>query len=106
MDGNVLRLTRVGLLIASLGAVLIVFDIFGLAEVGLVLAVAGAVLAARGGAWRTWYLAVAGGAALAVLSRLVAESAETLGGWLAVGACLSILIGTSLGYPPGESPEQ
>ena len=94
-----MRVTQIGLLLASLGAVLIVFDLFDLGVVGIVLAVVGAVLAFRFGAGRRWYVAVAGGALLAVLSRLVAEGAETLGGWLAVFAGITILIGATLGYP-------
>jgi hypothetical protein len=98
-DPNLVRLTQAGLLIASLGAVLIVFDPFGLATVGLVFTAVGAVLAARGGVGNAWFVAVAGGAILAILSRLIAESHETLGGWLAVIACIIILFGATLGYP-------
>jgi len=100
------RLTRAGLLIAALGALLIVIHPFGLATAGLVLAVAGAVLAARGGVGHTWYWMVAGGAAIAVLSRLIAEGAQTLGGWLAVIGCLMVLIGASLGFPLASDLEE
>ena len=105
-DPGTLRLTRAGLLIAALGALLIVIDPFGLAVAGLVLSVVGAVLAARGGLGHTWYWMVAGGAALAVVSRLIAEGAQTLGGWLAVIGCLLILIGASLGYPLASDLEE
>jgi hypothetical protein len=98
-EPNALRITQVGLLVASLGAVLIIFSVFGLGTVGLFLAVAGAVLAVPGGLGKPWYWGVAGGAIVAVLSRLIAESAETTGGWLAVAGALAILIGTSLGFP-------
>jgi hypothetical protein len=105
-DLGVKRLTRIGLLVASLGAILIVFNLFGLGVVGIVLAVIGAVLAFRGGVGRRWYVAVAAGALLAVVSRLVAEGSETLGGWLAVFASIAILVGSTLGYPAGaEEPE-
>jgi hypothetical protein len=100
------RLTRAGLLIAALGALLIVIDPAGLAVAGLVIAVVGAVLAARGGLGQTWYWMVAGGAALAVLSRLIAEGAQILGGWMAVIGCLLILIGASLGYPLASDLEE
>jgi hypothetical protein len=100
------RLTRAGLLIAALGALLIVIDPLGLAVAGLVIAVVGAVLAARGGIGQTWYWMVAGGAALAVLSRLIAEGAQILGGWMAVIGCLLILIGASLGYPLASDLEE
>ena len=49
---------------------------------------------------------IAGGAALVVLSRLIAEGAETLGGWLAVIGCALILIGASLGYPLASDLEE
>lgn len=98
-DASALRVTQVGLLIASLGATMVIFGIFGIA--GLVVAVIGAVLAAPGGMGKSWYWGVAGGAVVMVLSRLIAESEslETLGGWLAVAGGVAILIGTSLGYP-------
>ena len=55
-DPGTVRLTRVGVLIAALGALLVVIDPFGLAIAGLVLAVVGAVLAARGGMGHTLVL--------------------------------------------------
>jgi hypothetical protein len=96
-DLSALRTTQAGLLIASLGAAMVIFGIFGIA--GLVLAVVGAVLAAPGGFGKSWYWAVAGGALVAVLSRFIAESAETLGGWLAIIGSLAIMFGAALGYP-------
>ena len=51
-DPNLVRLTQVGLLLASLGAVLVIFNPFSLGVVGLVLAALGTVLAARGGLGR------------------------------------------------------
>ena len=98
-DDGVVRLTRVGLLAAAVGALMIVFGF--LPMVGLVMTVVGAVLAARGGFGHGWYTTVAAGAALEVIARLAAEGSETLGGWLAVGASLIILVGVSLGYPTG-----
>jgi hypothetical protein len=98
-EPGVIRLTQVGLLIAAVGALLVVFGLFP--TVGLVATVVGAVLAARGGIGHGWYTAVAAGAALEVIARLVAEGAETLGGWLAVAASITILVAVSLGYPTG-----
>jgi hypothetical protein len=105
-DPAIVRVTRAGVLIASLGALLVVFDPFGLAVAGLVLAAVGAVLAARGGLGHRWYWGVAGGAALMIGSRLIAEGAETLGGWLAVIGALMVLIGASLGYPLASDLEE
>ena len=101
-----MRLTRAGLLIAALGALLVVINPFGLAVVGLVLTVVGAILAVRRGMGHTWYWMIAGGAALALVSRLVAEGAQTLGGWLAVIGCLLVMIGASLGYPLASDLEE
>jgi hypothetical protein len=94
-DSGTLRLTQAGLLIASLGAVIVILG----SIIGLFLCAIGAVMAAPGGLGNRWYWFVAGGAIVVILSRLIAESADTLGGWLAVFGALAILIGTSLGYP-------
>jgi hypothetical protein len=100
------RLTQVGLLIACLGALLVIFNLFGWAEAGLVLAPVGMVLAARGGFGRAWFWMVAAGAILVVVSRLVADGSETLGGWLAVVASLLILLGSTIGFPSaGDQPD-
>src|SRR3954451_16962780 len=96
-DPGAIRITQIGLLIAAIGALLVVFSL--IPTVGLVMTVVGAVLAARGGIGHSWYTAVAAGAALEVIARLVAEAAETLGGWLAVIASLIILCAVSLGFP-------
>ncbi len=92
-----IRATQIGLLLAAAGALLVVFGLIG--TVGLVMTVVGAVLAARGGVGHGWYTAVAIGAALEVIARLIAEGSETLGGWLAVIASLTILCAVALGYP-------
>jgi hypothetical protein len=102
-DAGAIRLTQAGLLIAALGALLVVFGLFPM--VGLVMTVVGAVLAARGGIGHGWYTAVAAGAALEVIARLVAGGSETLGGWLAVAASITILVAVSLGYPTGTRSE-
>lgn len=98
-DPGAIRTTQVGLLIASLGAVLVIFNFFGAGIVGLFLGVGGAAIAAPGGVGKKWFWAVAAGAVVMILSRLIADSAETIGGWLAVFGALAILTGTSLGYP-------
>jgi hypothetical protein len=96
-DPGVIRITQIGLLIAAVGALFVVFGV--LPTVGLVMTVAGAVIAARGGIGHGWYTTVAAAAALEVIARLVADSAETTGGWLAVIASVMILCAVSLGYP-------
>jgi hypothetical protein len=96
-EPSTLRATQAGLLIASLGAVLVIVGAFGI--FGLILAGVGAVMAAPGGFGKSWYWAVAGGTIIMILSKLIAEGAEVLGGWLAVIGAFAILVGTSLGYP-------
>lgn len=96
-DPGAIRITQAGLLIAAFGALMVVFGV--LPMVGLVMTVVGAVLAARTGIGQSWYTAVAIGAVLEVIARLVAEGSETLGGWLAVIASVIILCAVSLGYP-------
>jgi hypothetical protein len=98
-DPGTIRITQVGLLVASLGAVLVVFNFFGLGIAGLVLGIVGAALAAPGGIGKKWFIGVAAGAVVMILSRLIADSAETMGGWLAVAGALAVLTGTSLGFP-------
>jgi hypothetical protein len=105
-DAGAERATQIGLLVASLGALLVVFNLFGLGIVGLFLAAGGAALAAPGGAGHKWYIAVAGGAIVAILSRLIAEGSESLGGWLAVFGSIAILFGTSLGFPVKGDQEE
>ena len=100
-DSGTLRLTQAGLLIASLGAVIVILG----SIIGLVLCAVGAVMAAPGGFGKRWYWIVAGGAIVVILSRLIAESAQTLGGWLAVIGAVAILVGTSLGYPVRDERE-
>jgi hypothetical protein len=101
-DPNLVRLTQAGLLIACLGAVLVIFNPFDLGIVGLVFAAVGTVLAARGGLGNGWYWVVAAGTIVAILSRLIAESSEVLGGWLAVISCLAIILAATAGYPTAE----
>jgi hypothetical protein len=98
-DPGSVRVTQVGLLIACLGAVLVIFDFFGLGMVGLFLGAGGAAVATPGGFGKSWHWAVVAGAIVMILSRLIAENAEVIGGWLAVFGAVAILIGTSLGYP-------
>jgi hypothetical protein len=98
-DPGPIRLAQVGLLVASLGAILVVFHFFGLGVVGLFLGVGGAALTAPFGIGKKWFVAVIAGAIVMILSRLIADSAETTGGWLAVFGALAILTGASLGFP-------
>jgi hypothetical protein len=101
-DPSAIRVTQIGLLVASLGAVMIIFNLFGLGVVGIFLAIGGALLAAPGNVSRSWFITVVIGVVMAALSRLIADSAETLGGWLAVIGSITLLIGAILGFPTRE----
>ena len=105
-DPSTVRITRAGILIAAIGALLVIFNPFGSAIVGLVMTAVGALIAARGGLGRRWYWALAVGAILVVLSRLIAEGAEVLGGWLAVIGVVCILVAASLGFPLASDEEE
>ena len=61
-DPTTVQITRAGILIAALGALLVAFNPFGIAIVGLLLGVLGAIIAARGGLGHSWYWALAAGA--------------------------------------------
>jgi hypothetical protein len=104
-DPGGIRLTQIGIGIASLGAALVIFDPFSLAVVGIFLAVGGTLLAAPGNVGYRWYIAIAIGAIVVALSRLVAENNELLGGWMAVIGAVTIMIGATLGFPVrGDRP--
>ncbi len=105
-DPATVRVTRAGILIASIGALMVIFDPFGTAVAGLVLATVGTLITARGGLGVRWYSMLAAGAILIVLSRLLADGSETLGGWLAVIGVICILVGASLGYPLASDLEE
>jgi hypothetical protein len=105
-DPTTVRVTRIGILIASVGALLVIFNFFGGAIVGLVLALIGAVIAARGGLGKRWYWALAGGALLILVSRLVAEGSQLAGGWLAVVGVVAILVAASLGFPLASDEQE
>jgi uncharacterized BrkB/YihY/UPF0761 family membrane protein len=99
-ETGAIRIAQIGLLLAAAGALMVVFSL--LPMVGLVMTVVGAVLSARVGLGQTWHTAVAAGAALEIIARLLADSSETLGGWLAVIASVMILCAVALGYPTAE----
>ena len=99
-EPGAIRIAQIGLLLAAAGALMVVFGLLPMA--GLVMTVVGAILAARVGLGHTWHAAVAAGAALEIIARLLAESSETLGGWLAVIASVMILCAVALGYPTAD----
>ena len=99
-DTGAIRLAQIGCLIAAAGELMVVFGL--LPKVGRVMTVVVEVLAARVGLGHTWHTVLAAGAALEIIARLLAESSETLGGWLAVAASVIILCAVALGYPSAD----
>ena len=97
-----MHMARVGVVVAATGALIVVFDLFGIGIAGLVLGVLGAAMAFPYGNGARWYYGIAGGALLGIIAKLVAGPHQTLGGWLAVIAALAVLAGASLGFPSNE----
>lgn len=100
------RLLQASLLIASIGAVVILLGLFGTAVsiAGLVAIALGTVLAApaardEGGGW--WRL-IAVGAALSVAGALLALVSETVGGLVAVLGGVAVITGSAIGFPIGR----
>jgi hypothetical protein len=103
-DESAVRMAKAGLILAGLGALIVILDPFGIGIVGLIFGAIGAVLAYPYGSGGRWYYFVAGGAVLAIIARLVAGPHQTTGGWLAVIASLAILVGATLAFP-GDDEE-
>jgi hypothetical protein len=101
-DVTAVRWARAGLLLAAAGALFVVLDPFGLAWVGLVLGLLGAALAAILCWGERWYFVLLGGAILAVFAWLIAGPHQSIGGWLAVIAAITVLVGAALSYPMEE----
>lgn len=101
-DATAIRLARIGLVLAGIGALVVVFDLFGVGELGLALSFLGTLMAAPLGLGQRWYYPVASGAVGGIIARLLAGPHQTLAGWLAVLSALAVLVGACLGYPVDE----
>ena len=94
---------RVALVVAAIAAVIVIFNLFGTGfRVFCLIAIAAVTLIALpqrsrdGGGW-WWLLAV--GAAASILGAIVAQPAETLGGWLALIGGLLVIVAAAVGFP-------
>jgi hypothetical protein len=104
------RLVQVLLIAAALSAMVIVLSVLGTAVmvVGLVVMVVGLVVMvlatlltapaarARGGGW---WLLLAAGALLSIAGALIAQVAETPGGWIAVIGGVLVIVAAAIGFP-------
>lgn len=97
------RLVQVLLVLAAIGAFIIVTGLFGteVAVVCLVVIVAATVLTApaargRGGGW---WVVLAAGAVLSVAGALVAQELDTLGGYMALIGGVLVVIAAAMGFP-------
>lgn len=92
---------RAGVLAATLGALLIMFQPgIAVGIVGVVMVVIGAPLAWPGTRFGgAWYVVLVVGALLTALSPLVALAAELLGGWMGAVGALLIIAGAVAGMP-------
>ena len=100
-----LRVTQIALVLAGVGAVVIMLgildtgaDIAGLVAIGL-----GTVLAAPAGRGPDggWWTLLATGAILSLAGALVSLASEGLGGLLALVGGVCVLAGAAVGFPAG-----
>jgi hypothetical protein len=106
------RSAQVLLVAAALAAIVIVLSVLGTAVMiaGLVVMAIATLLTApaaraRGGGW--WPL-LAAGCALSIAGALIAQVAETPGGWIAVIGGVLVIVAAAIGFPVGsdEAPDR
>jgi hypothetical protein len=101
-----MRALQLSLLLAAVGALVILLRLFGeiASFVGLVAIIAGTVLSAPyapppDAPGRGWWTMLASGAVITILAAGLTLVAETAGGLLAVLGCVLVAIGVALGFP-------
>jgi hypothetical protein len=101
-----MRTLQVSLLLAALGAVVILLRLFGdtASFAGVFAIIGGTVLAApyappHGAPGRGWWTMLAVGAAITTLAAAVSLFAKTAGGLGAVLGCVLVAIAVALGFP-------
>jgi hypothetical protein len=94
---------RVALVVAALAAVIVIFNLFGtgfrvfcLVVIGAATLIALPERSREGGGW--WWV-LAAGAAASILGAIIAQPAETLGGWLALIGGLLVIVAAAIGFP-------
>ena len=97
------RLTRVALLIAGAGAVVILLGVLGTAAgiAGLAAIVIGTVLTAPAGRrpGNGWWSLLAVGMVLSLLGALLALAADSVGGLVALVGGIVVVTGVAFGFP-------
>jgi hypothetical protein len=103
------RIVQVLLVIAALAAIVIMLSLFGTAVMvaGLVVIAVATVLTAPAarGPGRGWWMLLAAGAVLSIVGALVAQAAETPGGWIAVIGGMLVVVAAAIGFPLGSEAE-
>jgi hypothetical protein len=101
-----MRVLQLSLLLAAVGAAVILLRLFGetASFAGLIAIVAGTVFAAPyapppDAPGRGWWTLLAGGAAITIVAAGLHFVTETAGGLLAVLGCVLVVIGVALGFP-------
>jgi hypothetical protein len=97
------RVTQFSLIIAGVGAVLILLGILGTAAslIGLAAVLIGTALSASAGrsGEDNWWSLLAIGATLSVIGALLSIASQSIGGLVALIGCVAVLAGAAFGYP-------
>jgi hypothetical protein len=101
-----MRTLQISLLLAAVGAAVILLRLFGdvASFAGIFAIIAGTVLAAPyapppGAPGRGWWTMLAAGAVITTISAGVSFAAETAGGLGALVGCVLVVIAVALGFP-------
>jgi hypothetical protein len=101
-----MRGLRLSLLLAAVGAVVILLRLFGdtASFAGVLAIIAGTVLSAPyapppDAPGRGWWTMLAGGAAITTVAAAFTVVSDTIGGLLAVLGCVLVAIAVALGFP-------
>jgi hypothetical protein len=94
---------RVALVVAGIGALIVVLGIFGagvriacLVLIALATVIALPLRPRGGGGW--WWI-LAGGAAVSIAGAIIAQPSPTLGGLIALLGGIAVIIGAAVGFP-------
>jgi hypothetical protein len=97
---------RIALVVAAIGAAIVVLGLFGtsvriacLVLIGVATVVAASRRATRGGGW--WWI-LAAGAVASIAGAIIAQPSATLGGLIALVGGLAVIVGAAIGFPTEE----
>jgi hypothetical protein len=93
---------RIALVVAAIGALIVVLGLFGAAVrvVCLILIAAATVFALtlRAGRGDGWWWILAAGAVASIAGAIIAQPAATLGGWMALLGGLAVIVAAAVGF--------